>query len=94
MAPYKALYGRRCRSPISWFEAGEAQLTGPHIVHQSMENLNIIQEKEKTVQRHQKSYIDVRRRGIEFEVDDWVYLNVSPVKGVRRFGKEGKLSTR
>ncbi|KAH0669267.1 hypothetical protein KY285_023426 [Solanum tuberosum] len=43
---------------------------------------------------HQKSYTDVRRRILEFEVDDWVYLKISPMKGVMRFGKKGKLSLR
>ena len=59
-----------------------------------MEKVKIIQEKLKTAQSHQKSYTDVRRRDLEFEVDDWVYLKVSPMKGVRRFGRKGKLSPR
>ena len=48
----------------------------------------------RTAQSHQKSYTDVRRMELEFEVDDWVYLKVSPLKGVMRFGKKGKLSSR
>ncbi|KAH0778029.1 hypothetical protein KY290_009440 [Solanum tuberosum] len=92
MAPYEALYGRRCRSPIGWFEVGEAQLIGPDLVHQAMEKVKVIQERLKTAQSRQKSYTDVRRRALEFEIDDWVYLKVSPMKGVMRFGKKGKLS--
>nr|AAT39297.2 Gag-pol protein, putative [Solanum demissum] len=92
MAPYEALYGRRCISPIGWFEVGEAQLIGPDLVHQAMEKVKVIQERLKTAQSRQKSYIDVRTRALEFEVDDWVYLKVSPMKGVMRFGKKGKLS--
>ncbi|XP_049372615.1 uncharacterized protein LOC125837564 [Solanum verrucosum] len=92
MAPYKALYGRRCRSPIGWFEVGEAGFIGPNLVHQAMEKVKVIQERFKTTQSRQKSYIDVRRRDLEFEVDDWVYLKVSPMKGVIRFGKKRKLS--
>ncbi|KAH0711565.1 hypothetical protein KY289_007524 [Solanum tuberosum] len=94
MAPYEALYGRRCRSPIGWFEVGEAQLLGPDLVHQAMEKVKVIQERLKTAQSRQKSYTDVRRRALEFEVNDWVYLKVSPMKGVMRFGKKGKLSPR
>ncbi|WMV14120.1 hypothetical protein MTR67_007505 [Solanum verrucosum] len=85
MASYEALYGRRCRSPIGWFEVGEAGLIGPDLVHQTMEKVKVIQESLKTVQSRQKSYNDIRRRELEFEVDDWVYLKVSPMKGVMRF---------
>ncbi|WMV46945.1 hypothetical protein MTR67_040330 [Solanum verrucosum] len=45
MAPYEALYERRCRSPISWFEVGEAGLIGPDLVYQAMEKVKIIQER-------------------------------------------------
>ncbi|KAH0748577.1 hypothetical protein KY290_027809 [Solanum tuberosum] len=78
--------------PIGWFEVGEARLIGPDLVHQDMEKVKIIQERLKIEQSRQKSYTDVRRRELEFEVDDWVYLKVSPMKGVMRFGKKGKLS--
>ncbi|XP_049405240.1 uncharacterized protein LOC125868691 [Solanum stenotomum] len=94
MAPYEALFGRRYRSPIGWFEVGEAGLIGPDLVHQAMEKVKVIQERLKTAQSHQKSYTDVRRRALEFEVDDWVYLKVSPMKAIMRFGKKGKLSPR
>ncbi|KAH0776452.1 hypothetical protein KY290_007863 [Solanum tuberosum] len=94
MAPYEALYGRRCRSPIGWFEVGEAGLIGPDLVHQAMEKVKVIQERLETAQSRQKSDTDVRRRALEFEVDDWVYLKVSSMKGVMRFGKKGKLSPR
>ncbi|WMV54410.1 hypothetical protein MTR67_047795 [Solanum verrucosum] len=57
-----------------------------------MEKVKVIQERLKTAQSRQKSYTDVRRRELEFEVDDWVYLKVSPMKGVKKFGKKGKLS--
>ncbi|WMV46552.1 hypothetical protein MTR67_039937, partial [Solanum verrucosum] len=92
ITPYEALYGRRCRSPIGWFEVGEAGLIGLELVHQAMEKVKVIQESLKTAQSRQKSYSNVRRRDLEFEVDDWVYLKVSPMKGVMRFGKKWKLS--
>ncbi|WMV55108.1 hypothetical protein MTR67_048493 [Solanum verrucosum] len=66
----------------------------PDLVHQAMEKVKLIQERLKTAQSRQKSYTDVRRRELDFEVDDWVYLKVSPMKGVMRFGKKGKLSPR
>ncbi|WMV30306.1 hypothetical protein MTR67_023691 [Solanum verrucosum] len=67
---------------------------GPYLVHQAMEKVKIIQERFKTTQSRQKSYINVRRRDLEFEVDDWVHLKVSPMKGVMRFGKKWKLRPR
>src|SRR5687767_907260 len=88
MAPFEALYGRRCRSPVGWFEVGEIALKGPDLVLDAMEKVRIIREKLKTAQSRQKSYSDVRRRDHEFGVNDWVYLKVSPMKGVVRFGKE------
>ncbi|XP_070044913.1 uncharacterized protein [Nicotiana tomentosiformis] len=90
MAPFEALYGRRCRSPIGWCEIGEAVLIGPDLVHQAMKKVKIIKEQLKTSQSHPKSYLDVRRRDLEFKEDDWVFLKVSPMKGIMRFGKKGK----
>ncbi|XP_060170518.1 uncharacterized protein LOC132601455 [Lycium barbarum] len=94
MAPFEALYGRRCRSPIRWFEVGEAELLGPDLVYQAMEKVKLIQEHLKTAQSRQKSYSGMRRRDLEFQVDDWVFLKVSPMKGIMRFGKKRKLSPR
>ena len=59
-----------------------------------MEKVKLIRDRLKTIQSRQKSYADVRRRELEFQVDDCVFLNVSPMKGVLRFGKKGKLSPR
>ncbi|WMV09812.1 hypothetical protein MTR67_003197 [Solanum verrucosum] len=73
---------------------GEAGLIGPELVHQSMKKVKVIQERLKTAQSRQESYTDVRKRELEFEVDNWVYLKVSSMKGVMRFGKKGKLSPR
>ncbi|XP_070024978.1 uncharacterized protein [Nicotiana sylvestris] len=70
MAPFEALYGRRCRSPIGWFEVGEEELLGLDLVHQAMEKVKVIQERMKTAQSRQKSYADVRQRELEFQVDD------------------------
>ncbi|XP_070034829.1 uncharacterized protein [Nicotiana tomentosiformis] len=94
MAPFEALYGRRCRSPIGWFEIREAELIRPDLMHQAMEKVKIIKEQLRTAQGHQKSYSDVRHRDLEFKEDYWVFLKVSPMKGVMRFGKKGKLNPR
>ncbi|XP_070039379.1 uncharacterized protein [Nicotiana tomentosiformis] len=72
MAPFEALYGRRCRSPIGWFEFGEAELIGPDLVHQAMKKVKIIKDRLETTQSHQKSYSDVHHRDLEFKEDDWV----------------------
>nr|XP_016449381.1 PREDICTED: uncharacterized protein LOC107774385 [Nicotiana tabacum] len=92
MAPYEAMYGRRYRLPIGWFDVGEAELLGPYLFYQAMEKVKLIQEYLKTAQSRQKSYSDMRCRDLEFQVNDWVFLEVSPKKGVMRFGKKRKLS--
>ena len=94
MAPYEALYGRRCRSPVGWFEPGERKLLGPEMVQQALEKVKVIQDRLKTAQSRQKSYSDKRVRDLEFMEGDLVLLKVSPMKGVMRFGKKGKLSPR
>ena len=67
MPPCEAFYGRRCRSPIGWFEVGEAGLIGPDLVHQAMEKEKVIQERLKIAQSRQKSYTDVRRRALDLK---------------------------
>ncbi|GJU69603.1 putative reverse transcriptase domain-containing protein [Tanacetum coccineum] len=92
--PFEALYGRKCRSPICWAEVGDAQLTGPEIVHETTEKIIQIKKRIQATQDRQKSYADRRRKPLEFEVRDKVMLRVSPWKGVIRFGKRGKLNPR
>jgi hypothetical protein len=94
MAPYEALYGRKCRTPSCWLEAGEKHFTGPEIVHQTADKVKIIRERMLAAQSRQKSYADLRRKPMTFEVGDQVLLKVSPWKGLIRFGKRGKLSPR
>ncbi|RVW59177.1 Transposon Tf2-2 polyprotein [Vitis vinifera] len=94
MAPYEALYGRPCRSPLCWIEMGESHLLGPEIVQETTEKIQLIKEKLKTAQDRQKSYADKRRRPLEFEEGDWVFVKVSPRRGIFRFGKKGKLAPR
>ncbi|GJX08599.1 putative reverse transcriptase domain-containing protein [Tanacetum coccineum] len=93
-APFEALYGQKCRSPICWAEVGDAQLTGPEIVHETTEKIIQIKKRIQAARDRQKSYADRRRKPLEFEVGDKVMLKVSPWKGVIRFGKRGKLNPR
>ena len=81
MAPYEALYGRRCRTPVCWDEMGERKLSKVELIDQTKEIISKIREKLKVAQDMQKSYADNRRRPLKFEVGDHVFLKVSPLKG-------------
>nr|GEZ64133.1 putative reverse transcriptase domain-containing protein [Tanacetum cinerariifolium] len=93
-APFEALYGQKCRSPICWAEVGDAQLTSPKIIHETNGKIIHIKKHIQAARDRQKSYADRRRKPLEFEVGDKVMLKVSPWKGVIRFGKRGKLDPR
>ena len=84
MAPYEALYGRRCRTPICWDDADERKLLDSKLVMKTVDKVKVIWEKIKTAQDRQKSYADNRRKDLEFEVGDMVFLKVIPLKGVIR----------
>ncbi|KAK1615974.1 hypothetical protein QYE76_021491 [Lolium multiflorum] len=94
MAPFEALYGRKCRTPLNWSEVGESQVFGPDILREAEEKVHKIREYLKTAQSRQKSYADKRRREMTFEIGDFVYLKVSPLKGMQRFQLKGKLAPR
>ncbi|KAL0556805.1 hypothetical protein IC582_005322 [Cucumis melo] len=94
MAPFEALYGKCCRSPICWGEVGEQRLMGPELVQSTNEAIQKIRSRMHTAQSRQKSYADVRRKDLEFEVGDKVFLKVAPMRGVLRFERRGKLSPR
>ncbi|WMV37268.1 hypothetical protein MTR67_030653 [Solanum verrucosum] len=89
---FETLYGRRSRSLIGWFEVCEVAVIGLELVHEAMEKVWLIRERFKMAKSRQKSYVDVKRRELEFDVDDWVYLKISPIKGVMRFRKKRKFS--
>ncbi|GKC72366.1 putative reverse transcriptase domain-containing protein [Tanacetum coccineum] len=93
-APFEALYGRKCRSPVCWAEVGQVQLTGPDLVRETTEKIVQIKQKMQAARDRQKSYADLKRKPMEFQVGDKVMLKVSPWKGVVRFGKRGKLNPR
>ena len=92
MASYEALYGRLCISPICWTEVGESSITGLDLIRDTSEKVSLIRQRLLTAQSRQKSYADVRRRPLEFEVGDHVFLKVMPKRGVVMFDKRGKLS--
>ena len=94
MAPYEALYGIPCRSSLCRTEVGETSIIGPNLIRDTSEKVSLIRHRLLTSQSQQKSYADVRRRPLEFEVGDHVFLKVMPKRGVVRFGKRGKLSLR
>ena len=94
MAPYEALYGRPCRSLICWTEVGESSITGPDLIKDTFEKVSLIRQCLLTAKSRHKSYADVRRRPLEFEVGNHVFLKVRPKRGVVRFSKRGKLSPR
>ncbi|XP_071695044.1 uncharacterized protein [Rutidosis leptorrhynchoides] len=93
-APFEALYGRKFRSPICWNELGDRQITVPKIIHETTEKIVQIKDRLKTEWSRQKSYVDNRRKLLEFAVGDKVMLKVSPWKSVLWFGKRGKLNPR
>ncbi|WVZ70783.1 hypothetical protein U9M48_019423, partial [Paspalum notatum var. saurae] len=84
MAPFEALYGRRCKTPLNWSKSGERVTFGPDLVTQAEEQVKFIHSNLKGAQSRQKSYSDKRRRPLAFEKGDHMYLRVSPMKGVHR----------
>jgi hypothetical protein len=92
MAPFEALYGRKCRTPLYWNQTGESQVFGPEILQEAEKQVQIVRENLKIAQSRQKSYADNRRRELIFDVGDFVYLKVSPMRGMKRFKVKGKLS--
>ncbi|GJW88951.1 putative reverse transcriptase domain-containing protein [Tanacetum coccineum] len=93
-APFEALYGRKCHSPVMCAEVGEGQLIGPELVQETTEKISQIKDRLKATLDHQKSYADKRRKPLDFSVGDYVLLKVLPYKGMVYFGKKGKLAPR
>jgi hypothetical protein len=84
MAPFEALYGHRCRTPLSLSQTGERKIFGPDLVDEAEKKVRIIQTNLKAAQSRQKSYADIRRKPLQFQVGDFVYLRVSPVRGIQQ----------
>jgi hypothetical protein len=94
MAPYEALYRRKCRSPLYWEKVGERQLMGPKIIQDTKDKVALIWKRMLTAQSRQKSYVDKGRLLVNFEAGDQIFLKVSPMKGVMHFGKKGKIKSK
>jgi hypothetical protein len=94
MTPSKMLYGRRCRTPLFWSETGKRKVFGPDILQEAEKQVRVVREHLRIAQSRQKSYADHRRRELSFEVGDFVYLKVSPMRGLCHFKVRGKLAPR
>jgi hypothetical protein len=94
MAPFEELCGRQCHTPLNWIESGEKVIFGPDLVEEDEAIIHRIQENLKVVKSHQETYANKRCRPLDFKVGDHVYLRVSPMKGVKRFGMKRKLAPR
>ncbi|CAM8989117.1 unnamed protein product [Rhodiola kirilowii] len=89
MAAFEALYGRECRLDIGWSNLGESKLLRPDLIRDVTDKVRLIKDKLLAAQSQQRSYTDPKRRELEFQVGDLVFLRVPPMKGVMRFGKKG-----
>jgi hypothetical protein len=89
-----ALYGRQCQTPLFWSQTGESQIFGPEVLKDAEKQVRMVQENLKIAQSQQKGYADKRRRDLSFEIGDFVYLKVSPMRGTRRFKVKVKLAPR
>ncbi|GAU51374.1 hypothetical protein TSUD_413070 [Trifolium subterraneum] len=94
MVPYEALYGRKCRTPLCWTEVGDKGVLGPDIIQETTLKIKSVKEHMRVAQSRQKSYIDHRRRPLEFEEGDHVFLRVTPKLGLRGMFKTKKLAPR
>jgi hypothetical protein len=94
MVLFEMLYGRRCRTSLFQNETGERKVFGSDILHEAEKQVRMVRENLRAVQLRQNSYADQRRRELSFEVGDFVYLKVSPMRGLHRFKIQGKLTPR
>jgi hypothetical protein len=94
MAPFEMLYGRRYQTPLFWCETGERKVFGHNILQEAEKQVCMVRENLRVAQLRQKSYADHRRRELSFEVGDFVYLKVSPMRDLHSFKVRGKLAPR
>jgi hypothetical protein len=85
MASFEMLYGRKCRTQLFWRETREQKVFGPDILQEVEKQVCMVRENLRVAQSRQKSYADHRRRELSVEVRDFVYLKVSPMRGLRHF---------
>jgi hypothetical protein len=94
MAPFEMLYGCKCRTPLFWSETGERNIFGPNKLQEAKKQVCMVRENLRVAQSRQKSYANHRKRELSFEVGDFVYLKVSPMRGLRHFKVRGSLAPR
>jgi hypothetical protein len=94
MTPFEFLYGRKCRTPMFWNKPGKNEIFGPDILQEAERQVQMVRENLKLALSRHKSYADNQRRELRFQVGDYVYLNVSPMRGLRHFKIRGKLAPR
>ena len=82
MAPFEALYGHKCRTPLNWSESGDSKVFGVYTLRAAEEQVHLVRDRLKATQYCQKSYVDTKRREVTFQVGDFVYLRVTPLKGM------------
>jgi hypothetical protein len=92
MSLFEVLYGRPCRTPLFWNETSESQVSRPNVLKNAEKQVQIIRENLKVAQSWQKHYANNRRRDLAFEVGDFMYLKVSPMRGLHRFKVNHKLA--
>jgi hypothetical protein len=85
MSPFEMPYGRRCWTPLFWNETGEPKVFEPDMLEEAEKQVCMVRENLRVAQSRQKSYADHRRRELSFEVEDFVYLKVSPMRGLCHF---------
>jgi hypothetical protein len=78
---------------LFWSQTGESQVFGPEVLKDTEKQVQMVRESLKVAQSRQKSYAD-KKRDLSFEVGDFVYLKVFPMRGIRRFKVKGKLAPR
>ena len=86
MAPYEALYRRKCRTSLCWTELSAKEVIGPDLIQETEKKVKMIRERLKVVMNRQKSYADLKRNDIQYKIDEKVFLKVSPWKKIMRFG--------
>ncbi|KAK6160526.1 hypothetical protein DH2020_003907 [Rehmannia glutinosa] len=94
MAPYEALYGRKCKSPVHWKSTTSSPFSKLDLMQEAIDKVQIIRERIRTAQSRQKSYADQRRKDLEFVAGDEIFMRLSPRKGMIHSRKGGKLSPR
>ena len=83
MAPFEALYGRRCRTPLCWNDLDNVLVVGLEVIQEMVDKVKVIQQNMKAAQDRQKAYVDRRRKPLKFEEGDKMFLEVSPMKGLQ-----------